>query len=600
MKQIFRILPWLLLLISCREDLPIDGSVQKLNITFADIRTRSEWSDLTDTDGNVKYVWESNSNMLTAIKHGTGYVPFYEALTSAGQYHTMTQFETVDAERSKIKLQTLYGVKYDLVDGNYDYPVAAGDNMYCIHPVGGNTDIVSSAEGVYVDMHLPGTFRYEERLNDLSTLADYSYVYTSTTLQEVNDNNVIANTSHFNSVCAIIRYNIINSITSDIIITGVKMETNDKSLLFPDKLRLEAGAIAEQSDKTGYYSGLATDINSVTIPKGEKGVFYNLCFPVDGNFNNVPLKFTIDTNYLTYQLRLDSDVITNHKFEAGKIYTFNFDLGEKEVKLNTIEISECTTYNIDNAESVNIVITPNSEWDQTDDTPAQMVFVSLGMTTEIDGKEYEVLWATSNLGAREPIETGNHYAWGEVEKKEGTLYSPEGYTAGTVSGDIQGTEYDAVKQYLGAGYWMWTTPTKEMWDDIINNCEWKWQTVKISEDAPDSEENLNFDASVWKVTKKDEGGNLVGVIYLPITGYSGLDSKSGTYQKVNKAVCYYWTSTPTAGSGAGATETSWAFSTSYYIDTEGAGNGHMSDPTMQECERYNGYSIRPILLKEKN
>ena len=589
-----------MLLISCREDVVMDGDVHRLNITFADAATRSSWSDLTDTDGNVKYVWENNSNMLTVIKHGTQYVPFYETLSSAGQYHTMTQFETVDAERSKIKLQTLYGVKYDLADGNYVYPVAAGDAMYCCHPISDNTEITGTAEGVRVDMHLPGTFRYEDRVNDLTSLADYSYVYTSTTLQEVNDNNVIANTSHFNSACAIIRYNITNSITSDIIITGIRMESNDRTPLFPDVVRLEAGDIAEQSDKTGYFSGLTTEINSVTIPRGEKGVFYNICFPVDGNFNSVPLKFTIDTNYLTYQLRLDSDLITNHKFEAGKIYTFNFDLGEKDVKLNTIEIAECTTYNIDNTESLSVVITPNSEWDQTDDTPAQMVFVSLGMTTEIEGKEYDVLWATCNLGAREPIETGNHYAWGEVEKKSETLYSPEGYTAGTVSGDIQGTEYDAVKQYLGAGSWMWTMPTKEMWDDIINNCEWKWQSVKISEDAPDSEDNLNFDASVWKVTKKDVDGKLVGVIYLPITGYSGLDTKSGTYKKVNKAVCYYWTSTPSAGSGAGATEKSRAFSTSYYIDTEGSGNGHMSDPAMVECERYNGYSIRPVLLKERN
>lgn len=600
MKKIIYILPWLLLLISCREEVVMDGNVQRLNITFADASTRSSWNDRTDTEDRVVYVWENNSNMLTAIKHGTQYVPFYETLTSAGQYLTMTRFETVDAERSKIKLQTLYGVKYDVNGGDYTYPVAEGDAMYCCHPISDKTEITGTAEGVRVDMHLPGKFAFEERDNDLSSFADYSYVYTATTLQKVTDNDVIANTSHFNSACALIRYNITNNVSSDIIISGIHMESDDNTPLFPDVIRFETGAIAEQSDKTGYFSGLTTEIKSVTIPKGKKGVFYNICFPLDGNFNSVPLKFTIDTNYLTYQLRLNSDLITNHKFEAGKIYTFNFGLGEKDVKLNTIEISDCTTYNIDNAESLSVVITPNSEWDQTDDTPAQMVFVSLGMTTEIDGKEYDVLWATSNIGAREPIETGHHYAWGEVEKKSETLYSPEGYTAGTVSGDILDTDYDAVKRYLGEGYWMWAMPTKEMWDDIINNCEWRWQSVKISEDAPDSEDNLNFDASVWKVTKKDEGGDIVGVIYLPITGYSGLDGKSGTYKKVNKAVCYYWTSTPTPGSGSGATETSWAFSTSYYIDTEGGGNGHMSDPTMLECERYNGFSIRPVLLKERN
>ena len=345
---------------------------------------------------------------------------------------------------------------------------------------------------------------------------------------------------------------------------------------------------------------LTTDIGSVTIPRTQKGVFYNMCFPLDegSNFNNVPLMFTIDTNYFTYQLRLNSRVITNNKFEAGKIYTFNFTLEEKEIRLNTIDISQCTTYNIDSSESLSVIVSPDAVWNQSGNESAQMVFVSLGMSATIDGKDYEVLWATCNIGAMEPIETGFHYAWGEVERKAASLYSPGGYT-GTATTDIMNTQYDAVKAYLGEGYWLWRMPTQQMWLDIIKNCNWKWKTVKKATDGGESEDNLNFDASVWEVTKKDADSTIVGLIYLPITGYSGYDEETKTYKKVNKARCHYWTSTP-CSDAAGGTAKSWAFQTTYVTESDGTGNGHMTAPVLKECERYNGYCIRPVLLKRKN
>ncbi|MDO5772171.1 MAG: hypothetical protein Q4Q28_08545 [Bacteroidales bacterium] len=591
----------LLLLTSCSEERDVRNSVQRLDITFADTQSRSNWSDLTDTeDKKVVYVWKNDgNNMLTAIKHGSEYVPFFESMTSAGEYYTKTKFETVDAAKSKITLHTVNGVKLNVADGNYVYPVAAGDAMHCFHPINSNTTVSSSADAVTVDMKLPSTFHNNQLQNDLKPLAEYSYVYTSTTLQSVDANKVVAKTSHFNSACAIIRFNVTNSVTSDIIITGIKMESDDGSKIFPNVLRFADGKVAEQADKASYYSRLSTVIESATIPRSNTGTFYSMCFPLDEgtDFNGVPLKFTIDTNYLTYQLRLNSRVITNNKFEAGKIYTFNFTLEEKEIRLNTIDISLCTTYNIDSAESLHIIVSPDAIWDQTGNESAQMVFVSLGMSATIDGKDYEVLWATCNLGAMEPIETGFHYAWGEVERKGASKYSPAEYV-GTATTDIMGTEHDAVKAYLGGGYWLWCMPTKEMWQDIISNCTWTWKTVKKAADGNESEDNLNFDASVWEVTKRDNEGKLVGLIYLPITGYSGYDSTTDTYKKINKARCHYWTSTPCSSTAGGEAE-SWAFETTYYTE-EGTGNGHMTDPTLVANQRYNGYCIRPVLLKKKN
>ena len=589
------------LLYSCNDEQTMSDSVRRLDISFADGQTRSSWYDNTDSEGGkVSYIWDNNGdNMLTAIKHGGKYVPFYELLSSTAQYYTPTSFESVDEAKSEIKLQTKLGVKYDLADGEYVIPVAAEDDMYCCHPTNHLINISSGANAFSADMSIPSTFSYDKLVNDLSSLSSYSYVYTSTTLKSVDDNTVVANASHFKSACAIIRFNITNNITSDIIITDIKMEADDGSKIFPNKLRFAEGTMAEQDDKSGYYNCLTTklDQENVKIPLKDKGIFYNLCFPLDGDFNHVPLKFTIDTNYLTYQLRLNSDVITNHKFEAGKLYTFNFTLEEKEIHLNTIDISQCTTYNVDKAESVNIIVSPDAIWQQSASTSAQMVFVSLGMTTTIADKTYDVLWATCNLGAMEPIETGNHYAWGEVEKKAASKYSPNGYT-GTATTDIRGTKHDAVRRYLGDGFWLWSMPTKDMWQAIIDNCTWTWKTVKKVSEGNESEDNLDFDASVWEVRKYSADNKLTGLIYFPITGYSGLDTSDQTYKKVNKAKCCYWSSTP-IGNAAGAREKSWAFVTTYTVT---GSEGHMSDQkqAMTECERYNGYCIRPVLLKERN
>lgn len=608
------ILSALSLFSSCNEEQMVSDSVRRLNITFADEQTRSSWNDNTDAEGGkVSYIWEHSDNMLTAIKHGSGYVPFYEPMSSAAAYYSKTRFETVDDAKSKIKLETVSGVKYDSENDRYLYPVAAGDDMYLCHPI--NEDnatahqatVHSSSAAVQVDLPLPSTFTNDALVNDLSAWKDYSYVYTSTTLKSVDDNTIVANASHFNSACAIIRFNITNSTTSDITISSIKMESNDGSKIFPNKLRFAEGAMAEQYDKTGYYSRLTTSINKVTIPRNDRGRFYNLCFPLDGNFNGVPLKFTIDTNYLTYQLNLNSTAITNNKFEAGKIYTFNFSLEEKEVKLNTIEISHCTTYNIDNTESIEIVVTPQLTWHQTGDITAQMVFVSLGMTMTYGGKNYDVLWATCNLGAKEALETGHLFSWGEVARKEETLYSPDGYIS-TATTDIAYTEHDAVKHMLGEGHWFWMMPTKEMWKKMIDECEWAWSTVKKVDTGTGSEENLDFDASVWKVQKKDALGKVTGQIYLPITGYAGWDESTNTYKKVEKALCCYWTSTPASATSSTsssaidrAKDKSYAFYTEYKIDPNNPSTGHMSskNDAIQEYERYNGFAIRPVLMREK-
>ena len=177
-KRLFGfILIIIMLLSSCIEEHTMSDSVRRLNITFADELTRSSWNDNTDTEGgNVNYIWDNDNNKMKNIKNDGQYVPFYESMPSAATYHSMTDFEKKKKKKSKIKLQTMSGVKYDVTDGEYVYPVAANDNMYCCHPINDKTTVTSSSAAVTVDMSLPSTFTFDKLSNDLSTLKDYSYV----------------------------------------------------------------------------------------------------------------------------------------------------------------------------------------------------------------------------------------------------------------------------------------------------------------------------------------------------------------------------------------------------------------------------------------
>ena len=79
------------------------------------------------------------------------------------------------------------------------------------------------------------------------------------------------------------------------------------------------------------------------------------------------------------------------------------------------------------------------------------------------------LWADRNIGASKPEEYGHYFAWGEVEPKYGD-YTWETYTY-LDNPQILSPSNDAATYTWGR---RWCTPTKEQFDELIDNCEWKW------------------------------------------------------------------------------------------------------------------------------
>ena len=143
-----------------------------------------------------------------------------------------------------------------------------------------------------------------------------------------------------------------------------------------------------------------------------------------------------------------------------------------------------------------------------------------------------VKWATCNVGATNPEEYGNYYAWGEVEPKEVYDWSTYKFMDSSVN-DWNGVnkytvadsqnEYGDVVWYDNSGNFIgdnktildqeddaatvnmggsWRMPTAEEQQELIDECTWTWTTLN--------------DVNGYNV----EGPN-GNSIFLPAAGYRG-------------------------------------------------------------------------------
>lgn len=91
-----------------------------------------------------------------------------------------------------------------------------------------------------------------------------------------------------------------------------------------------------------------------------------------------------------------------------------------------------------------------------------------------------VKWASCNLGAQEPYETGGYYKWGETEpstsgeRSEYIWWDNDSQRYLDIGEDICGTEYDAAHTIL-SGHWR--MPTKEEIDELTSICEMSMHTM---------------------------------------------------------------------------------------------------------------------------
>ena len=79
-----------------------------------------------------------------------------------------------------------------------------------------------------------------------------------------------------------------------------------------------------------------------------------------------------------------------------------------------------------------------------------------------------VNWATCNVGANKPEESGNYYAWGETTPK--ITYNSSTYTY-TSNPSTLPLNKDAASVNMGGS---WRMPTKAELDELRTECTWTW------------------------------------------------------------------------------------------------------------------------------
>lgn len=203
-------------------------------------------------------------------------------------------------------------------------------------------------------------------------------------------------------------------------------------------------------------------------------------------------------------------------------------------------------------------------------------FVDLGLS---------VKWATCNVGASKPEDSGAYYQWaglkdvsdksiyldysncpyhtGSAESTGWTKYVPSkksSYWSGVGYPDNKDVLYpsdDVARQEWGGS---WRMPTIEEWDQLRNskNCSWTWMTIG--------------DINGFKVQSKKEGYT-DNWIFLPAAGHRGPD---GIYDVGSYG--YYWSSSL-------FDDPCWARSLSF----------NMIYPSRIYVRRYYGLPVRPVL-----
>ena len=129
-----------------------------------------------------------------------------------------------------------------------------------------------------------------------------------------------------------------------------------------------------------------------------------------------------------------------------------------------------------------------------------------------------VKWATCNVGADNPEDFGNYYAWGDIITKSDCCGN-NSLTYGKKMEDISGNPtYDAARVNWGGD---WRLPTKTEFMELVDNCNWVW-TKQNGKNG-------------YKVTSKRNGKS----IFLPAAG----SQYETNIVDINERG-HYWTSTP--------------------------------------------------------
>ena len=206
------------------------------------------------------------------------------------------------------------------------------------------------------------------------------------------------------------------------------------------------------------------------------------------------------------------------------------------------------------------------------DCPEGAVDLGIVMTHE-DGTTYKVYWGTCNIGANSPEETGEFFAWGELEQK--ATYEWSNYAFADTSMTVM-TKYHVPEpdKYIGPAMRLdleddvaharlqgtWRMPTMGEWMALQNQCDWVYEK--------------NGKHGGYRVTSRENPENS---IFLPIGGMMFNDV---LFDYGGDPYANYWSSNVCLNTSTSA----WYFTFSRLIFSKAQGANY----------RYYGFNVRPV------
>ena len=207
-----------------------------------------------------------------------------------------------------------------------------------------------------------------------------------------------------------------------------------------------------------------------------------------------------------------------------------------------------------------------------------------------------LLWAKYNMGATEPTELGDYYAWGETSTKKkynGSSYKhfktdsydnvKKIYKYNEGDGkEVLDLEDDAARANLGVGY---RIPTQEDWKELLDDCKWEAVTVTLPIELDPAQKKS---VARWKVTGPN--GNY---IILPATGGVKRTGVYFGYEYFDYDTFYTTANLCPAKESLGEKYED-AVALTWPIYAEETSSGSIEEPSFRPTYRPYGVVVRPV------
>ena len=234
-----------------------------------------------------------------------------------------------------------------------------------------------------------------------------------------------------------------------------------------------------------------------------------------------------------------------------------------------ITSTEETTQDDEDSSNENSDDEDSSNENSDDEDSSNIDEISSATGTDENGFEYVDLgltsglyWARTNIRDADyesstPGGSGNHYAWGDTITK--TTYQKSCRTYNIEIDDFSGDPKYDVATYRRGGHWR--MPTKDEFQELINECECEWTTYKSAKGYKFTGPNGN------SIFIKAAGGEFVATL------------TNVSYTKYVGTYGYYWSSTPSEN------DDGYAYSLKFGSSSVGISSGYV---------RYNAHYVRAV------